>query len=98
MNYDTLKENLNKLLEGATDKGEIDLITASLTEVEMAKTEFERLAKDNVEYAKAYKQAVLAKSFPPQGGSEEKGVDPTLKDEPKMPDFEAILAEKMKGK
>ena len=98
MSYEKLKTNLNQLLEIATEKDTIDLLSATLAEVELAQNEFNKVAEDNVKYAKAYKEAILAKALPAMGVAEEKGGDPTLKAEITMPDFDKILADKLKGK
>ena len=98
MSYEKLKTNLNQLLEIATEKDTIDLLSATLAQVELAQNEFNKVAEDNVKYAKAYKAAILAKALPAMGVAEEKGGDPTLKPEVTMPDFDKILADKLKGK
>lgn len=93
MSYQELKTKLNGLLEKATDKADIDEITASLALVEEASAETDKLVKANAEYARAYKEALLNTAVTKQV-SQGGGGDPTPN--PEEPDFDKILAKHIK--
>lgn len=93
MSYQELKNKLNGLLEKATDKADIDEITASLALVEEASAETDKLVKANAEYARAYKEALLNTAVAKQVGQGDGG-DPTQSAE--EPDFDKILAKHIK--
>lgn len=94
MNYlEELKQRVAEAFENATEKTDIDNMTAINTSIKMVEAEQDQLMAKNKELIAAYKEAVM---HPGISGKMDEKMDPTnVPESPKMPDFADFIAQNM---
>ena len=94
MNYlDELKQRVAEAFKDATEKADIDNLSAINTTIGLVENEQNQLMAKNKELIAAYKEAVM---HPGVSVKEDKTMDPTNVPEPqKMPDFADFIAQNM---
>lgn len=94
MNYlDELKQRVAEAFKDATEKADIDNLSAINTTIGLVETEQNQLMAKNKELIAAYKEAVL---HPGVSKQKDETMDPTnVPEAPKMPDFADFIAQNM---
>lgn len=94
MDYlEELKQRVAEAFENASEKADIDNLSAINASIKMVEAEHDQLMAKNKELIAAYKDAV---THPGISGKEDKNMDPTnVPESPKMLDFADFIAQNM---
>ena len=94
MNYlDELKQRVAEAFKDATEKADIDNLSAINTTIGLVETEQNKLMDKNKELIAAYRDAVM---HPGVSTQKDETMDPTnVPEAPKMPDFADFIAQNM---